>query len=85
MPRKRTTPTHQWVFVKYLTSTREPGAKYPVQIPVGTAVPADHPIVDEHPDVFSDEPTLVWPRDWVAPVEQATAAPGETRATRRGD
>ena len=37
---------------------------------------AKDPVVKARPDLFADEPTYV-----AATVEQATAAPGETRAT----
>jgi hypothetical protein len=57
---------------------------------------ADHPFVQVHADLFSDEPVEVKPRGWVPPVEpepvepepvveQATKAPGEKRNTRRAD
>lgn len=41
---------------------------------------ADDPFVRQHRDLFTDEPPRV--RRTVAPVEQATAEPGERR--RRG-
>jgi hypothetical protein len=57
-------------------------------IPKGSHWPADDPIVQAHPDAFSDDPR--WgmlystePAGYNAPVEQATAAPGELRMTRR--
>jgi hypothetical protein len=44
----------------------------------------DH-VVLARPDLFSDQPTLVVRAVGDPPaVEQATAAPGEKRATRRG-
>lgn len=53
-------------------------------IPKGSHWPADDPIVKAHPDVFSEDPR--WgmlystePAGYDAPVEQATAAPGERR------
>lgn len=57
----------------------------------GDAWHADHPLVEAHPDWFSDEPIDVKPRNWVPraeeeqKVEQATKAPGEKRNTRRDD
>lgn len=46
------------------------------------AWPADHPIVREFPDAFTDVvPESI--RRGQAPVEQATAAPGERRNTPR--
>lgn len=50
---------------------------------VGDCWYADHPVVRKHPDMFSEEPPEVHPRGWSPPVEQATAAPGETRQTSR--
>ena len=51
----------------------------------GTHWSADDPIVVAHPDAFSRDPRYglaysVEPAGWDAPVEQATAAPGERRA-----
>lgn len=46
----------------------------------GEAWASDDPIVKHHPDLFSDMPAKV--RRTVAPVEDATAEPGERR--RRG-
>lgn len=73
--------------IKYARSTvslREPGSKYPTSVHIGQPWHADHPIVVHNPDQFADEPTIVFPRDWVpAEVEQATAAPGERRNARR--
>ena len=48
----------------------------------------DDPVVKAHPDLFSADPRYglaysVEPDGWDAPVEQATAAPGERRQTRR--
>jgi len=48
----------------------------------GAAWHPDHPLVAEFPDSFSDEPPEVFPIGWEPPVEQATAAPGERRASR---
>ena len=42
---------------------------------------ASDPIVKKRPDLFSDEPLT--PRGTTPPVEQATAAPAETRTTTR--
>ena len=46
----------------------------------GEAWASDDPFVERHPDYFTAEPPRL--RRTVAPVEQATAAPGERR--RRG-
>lgn len=56
---------------------------------VGTHWPADDPVVLAHPDLFSTDPRFgllysVQPDGWDAPVEEATAVPGERRNTRRG-
>jgi hypothetical protein len=54
-----------------------------VKLTAGEPWYADHPLVVDNPDSFSDEPINPKPHGWSAPVEQATAAPGETRTTRR--
>ncbi|MDX3024066.1 hypothetical protein [Streptomyces acidiscabies] len=55
----------------------------------GQSIDNDHPLVAERPDLFTDEspePDIKMPatprRDSAAPVESATRAPGEQRATR---
>ena len=75
----------KYVFALDTFSAREPGSKYPTTVHKGTAWYADSPMVASHPDMFASKPTEVFPRGWVSPVEQATAAPGEKRATRRAD
>jgi hypothetical protein len=46
--------------------------------------PADHEVVREHPEWFDlPKKTRARPADTAPPVEQATAAPGERRPTRR--
>jgi len=55
----------------------------------GTHWSADDPVVKTNPELFSDDPRWglnysVEPEGYDAPVEQATAAPGEKRNTRRG-
>lgn len=59
-----------------------------VQIVEGEAWRADDPIVQKYPQKFADLPKIVrttLPRHLQGepPVEQATAAPGEKRTTRR--
>lgn len=71
------------VFAQATASVREPGSKYPTTVHRGTAWHASCPIVTAHPDLFDATPPEVFPRGWVAPVEQATAAPGEKRTTTR--
>jgi hypothetical protein len=44
---------------------------------------SDDPDVIAHPGFFTDDPSEFVRRD-VAPIESATAAPGEKRAGRRG-
>ena len=78
-------PTPKIVFALDTCSLREPGSKYPTSVTKGTAWYADSPLVRSHPDMFATKPTEVFPRNWVSPVEQATAAPGEKRTTRRAD
>lgn len=77
--------------VKYATGrsvvTTPDGAQ--VLILKGTHWPADDPVVQAHPGLFSDDPRYglmftTTPEGFDAPVEQATAAPGERRQTRRG-
>lgn len=79
MPRGKTPDSVRYVFARDRSYLRTPGSPYPTLIDRGMAVPADHPLVLAHPMAFQSEPVLVWPRDWVPPVEQATAAPGELR------
>lgn len=77
--------------VKYATGTRL------VTLPSGTTLrvlkgqhwPADDPIVLGAPDLFSDDPRWglfysVEPAGYDAPIETATANPGEKRSVRRG-
>lgn len=79
-------PAPKIVFALDTCSMREPGSKYPTTITKGSAWYADSPLVVAYPDMFGAKPTEVFPRNWVSPaVEQATAAPGEKRATRRAD
>lgn len=72
-----------YVFAQATVSVREPGSKYPTTVHQGTAWHADCPLVASHPDLFSDDPPIVFPRGWEPPVEQATAAPGEQRESGR--
>lgn len=61
-----------------------------VVVPKGSHWPADDPVVRDRPGMFSADPRygLLYseqPDGYDAPVvEQATAAPGERRSTRRG-
>jgi hypothetical protein len=73
----------RYVFARDTVSVREPGSKYPTTVHVGTVWHADSPMVQAHPDLFSQDPPVVHPRGWEPPVEQATAAPGERRTVRR--
>ncbi len=54
---------------------------------LGEVWDSEAPLVLERPDLFSEEPTLVRGRRATplpsAPVESATARPGEKRSTRR--
>jgi hypothetical protein len=75
--------TPRYVFARSTVSVREPGSRYPTIVHQGSVWHADCPMVELHPDLFSPEPPEVLPRNWQPPVEQATAAPGEVRATRR--
>jgi hypothetical protein len=54
----------------------------------GSHWPADDPVVKANPDLFTADARYglhfsVEPSGYDAPVEQATAAPGEKRAVRR--
>lgn len=77
--------------VKYATGTR------PVTLPSGTTIrvlkgqhwPSTDPVVRAAPDLFSDDPRwglfyTVEPDGYDAPIETATANPGEKRSVRRG-
>lgn len=55
---------------------------FDVQLVPGRAYAADDPVVRMHPHLFSDHPTVYTSRGDI--VEQATAAPGEKRAVKRG-
>jgi hypothetical protein len=57
---------------------------FQLQVRRGEAWHADHPLVVANPDLFGDDPPDVLPRRWEPEVEQATAAPGEKRTSRRG-
>lgn len=57
------------------------GAGGVVRLRIGDAWPADDPVVQAHPELFSEGPTVV-KRSQPA-VEQATAAPGEKRGKGR--
>lgn len=41
------------------------------------------PVVQDNPDLFADEPTKVRGKKADPPVEEATAAPGAKRSTKR--
>jgi hypothetical protein len=81
MPRGKT-PHQNYVFARDTVSVREPGSKYPTSVHRGSVWHAECPMVKAHPDLFSVDPPEVHPRGW-APVEQATAAPGEIRESGR--
>jgi hypothetical protein len=76
-------PRARYVFAKDTASVREPGSKYPTTVHKGTVWHADCPMVQMHPGLFGEDPPEVLPRGWVAPVEQATAVPGEVRDSGR--
>lgn len=74
------------VYATTTTMVTLDGAQHRVQ--KGTHWPADDPIVAAQPSAFSTDPRygMLYTREpdgYNAPVEQATAAPGERRATRR--
>ena len=60
----------------------------PVRVPKGSHWPADDPVVRAMPSLFTDDPRYgllytVEPDGYDAPVETASAAPGERRTARR--
>jgi hypothetical protein len=60
-----------------------------VRVDKGTHWPATDPVVVAHPSLFSADARYglnfsTEPEGYGAPVEQATAAPGERRNVRRG-
>jgi hypothetical protein len=75
------------VFASATKRVELPGGGFGV-IQKGSHWPADDPIVAAHPEVFTTDPRYGMhysrePAGYDAPVEQATAAPGERRMTRR--
>jgi hypothetical protein len=74
----------RYVFVRDTLSVREPGAKFPTMIRRGEAWHAESALVLAHPELFCDVPLVVHGQPPGAEVEQASAAPGERRATKRG-
>lgn len=52
-----------------------------VRLRIGDAWTANDPVVEAHPELFSEVPTDV--KRSAPDVEQATAAPGEKRGRRR--
>lgn len=55
-----------------------------ILVVAGEAWDANDPLVKEHPDMFEEDPRRVRSsRTESGHVEQATAAPGEKRSTRR--
>ena len=73
------------VYAKQSVSVMMPEG-YSVMVPLGTHWSADDPVVLANPDLFSDDPRHgVYGQPPAEPdAEQATAAPGERRNTRRG-
>lgn len=65
-----------YVYANETTITASPTGGV-VRIKRGEAWAADDPLVKARPGLFSNEPPTV--RRTAAPVEQATAAPGEKR------
>lgn len=69
---------------KYVAATcvvYENGRRYPLV--VNDVWDADDPLVASRPDLFVDSPPKVHKSVVDAPVETATAAPGEKRVTKR--
>jgi hypothetical protein len=82
------------VFAKDTATVQQPGGGMSVLVAKGSHWPATDPLVAAHPELFSPDPR--WGMQYTAEpagygepmyegspvVEQATAAPGERRATR---
>lgn len=86
MPRSSKSTSGDYVFARATASLSQPGTVFKFSIIEGRQYWASHPAVLAHPSSFSDRPLVILPVDWVAPdapVEQATAAPGEVRNTDR--
>lgn len=71
----------QYVYAKQNAATTHRGRT--VRTKRGEAWHASDPLVREHPDLFAADPPTVRGTPAEGPVEQATAAPGEKRTTRR--
>ena len=84
MPRGKSSSAPKIVFVAATTHVRAKGSKYPTLLTAGEAWYADDPLVQSHPWAFIDTPSVVRGAPG-APVEQATAAPGEVRNTERAE
>lgn len=70
----------QWVWAKNSLSVAHPSGRGVQRITRGDTWFADDPVVEAHPDVFSDQPTEPKSSDRRGRrIEQATAAPGESR------
>jgi hypothetical protein len=76
-------PRHP-VYALTTTSISVPGQKFRVSVVQRNVYWSDDAVVRAHPELFSTEdPALTRLDGWESPVEQATTAPGEKRATRR--
>lgn len=71
------------VFAQASLSTQNPLTGLLVSIHEGEAWYADDPFVKARPDFFGEDPPKIR-GERSAPVESASAAPGEKRATKRG-
>ena len=71
----------RYVFAATSVSVRVPGQTYPVPVRRGEVWFAEDPFVKAYPDLFSEHPPRA--RGTEPEVEQASAAPGEKRTTRR--
>lgn len=76
------------VYATTTTMVAVPGGGQ-VRVAKGTHWPASDPVVVAQPSLFSDDARYglnftAEPEGYRAPVEQATAAPGERRNVRRG-
>jgi hypothetical protein len=76
-------PRHP-VYALDTTSIAVPGQKFRVSVVRRNIYWSDEAVVRARPELFSTEdPELTRLAGWESPVEQATAGPGEKRATRR--
>ena len=76
-------PRHP-VYALATTTLTVPGQRFRVSVAQRQVFWSDDAVVIAHPDSFSAvDPAVTRLAGWEPPIEQATAAPGEKRSTRR--